>query len=119
MTALLLTNNLLFSSQVSGAASRVGMTLRTIASVDNFSDAVNNASVVLIDLSLPGISIVDLMAEARSSTCPPTEIVAFGPHVHEARLQAARDAGCDMVMSQGAFTTAMNDILARAAEWSA
>ena len=24
--------------------------------------------------------------------------MAFGPHVHEARLQAARDAGCGIVM---------------------
>ncbi len=115
MTAFLITNNLVFSSQVSGAAAKAGVTLRTSPGVQDFLDAASGASLVMVDLSVPGMRIADLVNRARNLDSPPAEIVAFGPHVHEARLMAARSAGCDVVMSQGSFVSGMNEILARAA----
>ena len=40
-----------------------------------------------------------------------TRVVAFGPHVHEQRLAAARDAGCDLVVSRGQFFSQLETIL--------
>jgi len=40
-----------------------------------------------------------------------TYVVAFGPHVHEERLAAAREAGCDEVLSRGEFFARVNAIV--------
>jgi hypothetical protein len=40
-------------------------------------------------------------------------VIAFGPHVHEERLQAARKAGCDEVVSRGQFFAQVEGMLAR------
>jgi hypothetical protein len=45
---------------------------------------------------------------------PPRKIVAFGPHVHEAKLAAARSAGCDEVISRGRFHAELIEIVASA-----
>ena len=116
MSAVLITNNLLFSSQVASAAAKAGIELKSLSSVENFHETADGASLLLVDLSTPGMRITDLVARARTLDSPPTEIVAFGPHVHEARLMAARTAGCNQVLSQGAFSTEMNAILTRAAQ---
>lgn len=116
MSAVLISNNLLFSSQVSGAASKAGIELRTLGSVADIHEAATGSSLLLVDLSTPGMRITDLVATVRALETPPAEIIAFGPHVHEARLMAARTASCDAVLSQGAFSSEMNEILARAAQ---
>lgn len=115
MAAVLITSNLVFSSQVAGAANRAGVELQTLNNQDGLMAAAAGASVLLVDLSTPGMRIADLVARARLLEPPPAEIVAFGPHVHQARQMAARSAGCDVVLAQGAFVSAMNEILARAA----
>jgi hypothetical protein len=38
-------------------------------------------------------------------------VVAFGPHVHEERLAAARNAGCDEVVSRGEFFARLDAIV--------
>jgi hypothetical protein len=40
-------------------------------------------------------------------------VLAFGSHVMTDLLQAARDRGADFVMSRGAFTSNLPDILDR------
>jgi hypothetical protein len=45
-------------------------------------------------------------------------IVAYAPHVHEDRLRAATEAGCNEVLSRGQFDRQMDDILARYARQS-
>jgi CheY-like chemotaxis protein len=54
---------------------------------------------VVIDLETPGVDIADLVVAIRPQG--DLRVVAFGPHVHAARLEAARAAGCDAVLSRG------------------
>jgi hypothetical protein len=42
-----------------------------------------------------------------------TRVIAFGPHVHEDRLAAARAAGCDSVLSRGQFFSQAENVLGR------
>ncbi len=58
--------------------------------------------------SLKVEAIVDCVRKGRE-TAP--AIIAFGPHVHENLLAAARAAGCDDVLSRGQFFGQLDAIL--------
>src|ERR1700752_3132957 len=103
MNVVLLTGDLMVVSRVAGAASQAGAELRTAA---NATQAVemcrkNSARVLIIDLSTPGVDVAALVEAAKGDGDQAPAIIAFGPHVHEERLAAAREAGCDQVLSRG------------------
>lgn len=113
MDVLLLTADLATSSTVAGAAARCGVACQTAWNVD---EAVEKAKagaprLVVVDLSTPGIDPAALVPQLRGFTIPDPRIVAFGPHVHEAKLSAARDAGCDEVLSRGRFHADLDEML--------
>ena len=51
------------------------------------------------------------MNQLRADASHSVHVVAFGPHVHEERLAAAREAGCDVVVSRGKFFAELDAIL--------
>ncbi len=116
MTILFLTNDLMFSSRVSGSAAKLGATLKVVASgqllLESLADAKPQALVIL-DLNAPGVDPAAIVPDLRSAELPPRAIVAYGPHVHEQRLAAAVAAGCDEVFSRGQFNAQMDAILGR------
>ena len=66
---------------------------------------------VIVDLSLPGLDLGELIAGLRALPNSPRTIVGFAPHVHEAALLAAQQAGCDVVMSRGQFNAQLDELL--------
>jgi hypothetical protein len=50
---------------------------------------------------LPGLDVHALVAAVREASPNGARVLAFGPHVHEASLAAARAAGCDEVVTRG------------------
>jgi len=73
--------------------------------------AVQQADLAILDLSLTGLDARQVVDELRALNKPPHAILAHAPHVHEAKLAAARDAGCDQVLSQGGFHREIGGIL--------
>jgi len=57
---------------------------------------------VLVDLANPGLVIVGLM-KSLAHLAPRPVVVGYGSHVDTATLQAARDAGCDVVWPRSKF----------------
>lgn len=114
MFCLYLTGDLLFSSQVTGAAARVGLPLRVVGSAEALlaSCASEAVSAVVLDLSAPGLSVADLAPKLKKLGRPPT-VVAYAPHVHGETLAAAQAAGCDLVLTRGQFHAQMGDLLRR------
>ena len=114
MSASLLTTDLMTASKAQGAAMRAGCTLRTAANVDVLlaQAAEPGCRLVILDLGTPGLDPAELVPRLRSLESRPT-ILAFGPHVHEARLQAAIQAGCDLVISRGQFHAQAEEILGK------
>ncbi len=120
MGTLLLTSDLAISSVVTGVARRQGLGLvsafSTAALLDLLAELDPQAEMaprlVIVDLSTAGVEIKTLIARLREQL-PQVRIVAFGPHVHERRLAAAREAGCDEVFSRGQFHRGMDEILAK------
>ena len=87
MICLLLSNDLMFGSQVRGALQRVGGKLTTVTSIDELEQAATRAEgsyVVLIDLGLAGIQVADVVTRLRAQSVttryrivqPPTSITS-------------------------------------------
>jgi hypothetical protein len=53
------------------------------------------------------------VAQLKTTPGAPPTIIAFGPHVHEALLDAATQAGCDEVFSRGQFFAQLDEIISR------
>lgn len=97
-----LTSDLMFSSQVLGAANRLGLKVQFVAGSDLAGKLSSECRLVLVDLSLPGLKLTEAIAAVRA-TAPAAQIVAYGPHVNEQALAAAEAAGADLVLSRGQF----------------
>jgi DNA-binding response OmpR family regulator len=113
MSVLLVTNDLLAASRVEGAALRAGKSLRTLSSPDALSAEFDTAPprLVLVDLNTPEIDVREIVRAAKCAGRSGPKIIAFGPHVHESRLAAARDAQCDVVVSRGQFFAQIDMLL--------
>ena len=107
-----LTQDLMFSSRASGAAERLGVELVAVATAAAALEKCEAEPVrlVLIDLTLPGLDLATLAAQLKASPSTP-KLCAYAPHVHENRLDAARQAGCDQVLTRGQFNAQLDAIL--------
>src|SRR4051812_43657479 len=113
MTIVALVSDLAMQSQLSGAADRAGVIVEKVSSADALlaKIAVGPARLVIVDLSHPGLDPAQLMPAIKAHLPSDATLVAFGPHVHKSRLEAAVEAGCDVVISRGQFHAGMEEIL--------
>jgi hypothetical protein len=101
--ALVVSPDLLAVSNISSAAREAGWTIQSIASpADMVDKATADLRLLIIDLGNVQTPLGDLLQQARL-LAPGVSILAFGPHVHGDLLQAASDAGCDLVCTRGEF----------------
>jgi DNA-binding response OmpR family regulator len=113
MTVVLLTGDLAVASRVEGAARMWGETVRTYASASQAlsQHSWDQAKLLIVDLATPSIDVKALVESLRQTATPRPRIVAFGPHVQSEWLAAAREAGCEEVMSRGEFFARVNELL--------
>lgn len=114
MRAILVSSDLMVVSHVQGAAARTGATIRAVSNLQLADESLRDesAELVIVDLGSPTVDLETRIAQLKSETRLPPVLVAFGPHVHEDRLAAARDAGCDVVLSRGQFFAQVDTLLA-------
>ena len=115
MLIAFVTSDLVFPSRLTAVSARIGARMETVASgpalLSKVKAAESGQTVVLFDLSTPEIDAVETIAALKALSPPPRAIIAFGPHVHEAKLAAAQAAGCDLVLSRGQFGARASAIL--------
>ena len=109
MQVLLLSNDLMTASQIEGAVRASGGEITVATTVASRGADESLPDVVILDLSTT--SDVTATVEQFVECSPRPRIIAFGPHVHAAKLQAARDAGCREVYSRGQFLPQVADVL--------
>jgi hypothetical protein len=109
---LFLSNDLMFASRAQAAAHGAGAQVAIQSAASLTAAAVPaDCRLAIIDLAaaaqdaLPGI-----VAVVRSGS-PTARILAFGPHVDEGLLAAAREAGCDDVWSRGQFHQRLSELM--------
>jgi CheY-like chemotaxis protein len=115
-TVVVLTSDLTMASYVRGAAEQAGADCVTALDADSLVrrlEEIAAPAVVVVNLETRGLDIAALMPRLEGLSAAPRSVIAFGPHVHEDRLQAARDAGCTEVLSRGKFHAQSVEILTR------
>lgn len=113
MSVILLTSDLMVVSHVQGAAARRGVAVNLAANAEQAAALAKTAEAqfVIVDLATPSLDVAALVKYCRADESAAPRIVAFGPHVHKDRLDAARQAGCDYVMSRGQFLSQIDELL--------
>jgi CheY-like chemotaxis protein len=114
VAVVLLTGDLTVISRVEGAARMWNLPVRAVSSA---AQAVLNCSLekpqlLIVDLATAEFDVKKLIEALHLNDGVP-RVVAFGPHVHEEKLAAARAAGCDEVISRGQFFAQLQSILSR------
>ena len=109
---LYLTSDLLFSSRVAGLARERGVDLLVVHGRDQLADLLQSGPCdgVVVDLEHRDAQPSEIMGLTEASQSRPT-VIAYGPHVKEPLLAAARDAGFDMVLSRGQFDQRIGQLL--------
>jgi CheY-like chemotaxis protein len=115
MSIVALISDLATRSHLAAAGTRVGATVEIASSAEMLLTKVESLRprLVILDLSHPGLDPRDLVPRLKQLLGQRATLLAFGPHVHAARLAAASEAGCEVVMSRGQFHAQMDDILKR------
>lgn len=108
---VLISADLMTSSRVASAATAGGITCRTALNIAKLGELIDaETSAVVFDLSTAGARAADVVAAVRKSASS-AKVIAFGPHVHEALLASAAEAGCDSVVSRGEFFARLPELL--------
>ena len=102
---LLLSDDLIFISRITGTARSLGLTVRPARTVEALEAQARqeNPTCVLVDLGFPGLDVPDLIGRLRAACPAAPRVVGYGSHVDAAGLKAARAAGCDLVLPRSAF----------------
>jgi CheY-like chemotaxis protein len=104
---LMLCDDLMFFSRVSGAARAAGHSVRMVRTAADLLAAARTSPPpgVIIDLHNPGLDLPALLAELHAACPSRPRVIAYGSHVEADVLRAARDAGCDRVMPRSQFVS--------------
>src|SRR5262249_28018058 len=104
-TAVLLCDDLLFTSRISGTARSLGLSVRSASTMENLLALTQERppACIILDLSNPTLQITDFFERMRQTSSPMPKIIAYGSHVDAATLRAAREAGCDLVLPRSKF----------------
>ena len=113
---LLLSDDLMFASRITGTAGCLGLTIKPARSAEMLESLAKQESprCVILDLANPTLQLPNLLAQLRETCSPMPRVVAYGSHVDAAGLKAARDAGCDVVLPRSAF---VEQLPTKLSEW--
>jgi ActR/RegA family two-component response regulator len=109
---VVVSDDLIFSSRITGAARDRGATTRVVRTVDAAAAAAREVSgtCIIVDLALVAGQLPALVAELGAEPSRP-RIVVYGSHVDAAGLRAATEAGCDHVLPRSKFVEALESDL--------
>jgi hypothetical protein len=112
---LFCSDDLMFGTQISGAAAAAGLNYQAVRDVESLAQVLGEhdaVPLVVLDLDR-SITEVHRWLDALARFNPRPQLLAFGPHVYADRLQAAQAAGCDWVLTRNQFHHQMTSILAQ------
>jgi CheY-like chemotaxis protein len=109
---LLLCDDLIFVSRVSGTARAHGLSLRSVKSPTDLLRVAAQAPprCVILDLNTPGLDIAQTVRELAELKSDPL-LVGYGLHVDVETLKKAREAGCDIVWPRSKFAEELETAL--------
>lgn len=105
MTGVLLSDDLIDASRITGTARAAGLGMKTARSLEQLLQLVSaeKPTCVVVDLHYPGLDVAELLCSLREVAGVLPRVVGYGSHVDAARLKAARAAGCALVLPRSSF----------------
>lgn len=97
---VMLSGDLIFASRVKAAAQRAGKEFKLSGSLPDGD--LESVSTVIVDLSTRSGVLREIGGQC-ATRCPAASLIAYGPHVQVDNLEAARQAGIKIVMTNGQF----------------
>jgi len=113
VVGLLLSDDLIFTSRITGTARDLGLQIRPARSVEVLEALTRQQAprCIIVDLGNPGLVLADLLRRLREAGSPMPRVVAYGSHVDAAGLRTAREAGCDPVLPRSKFVEELPRLL--------
>jgi CheY-like chemotaxis protein len=114
MIAILLSDDLMFTSRITGIGRDLGLSVVPARSATALLDLAKRQppNCVIVDLANGGLDVPALIDGLRELGQQP-RVVAYGSHVDTASLQVARAAGCDVVLPRSKFVEELPTALPR------
>src|SRR6516165_2078850 len=80
---LLLSDDMMFTSRITGTARDLGLTIKTARAMDVLKTIVQSErpACIIVDLANPGLAISDLCGWLAATCSPAPRVVAYGSHV--------------------------------------
>lgn len=102
INVVILTTDLVTSSRLSAICDQAGVQSQQVATMDAARSllAADQPDWFVVDLESATCSSEDI-ATLRGAHGGLLRVIAFGPHVHEQKLENARQAGADLVWTRG------------------
>jgi DNA-binding NarL/FixJ family response regulator len=114
MRCLYITTDLFFSSRVCSLARDQNISVEVVSSFEIAAERLpdDDIKLALLDLTPLGANVAQSVTQLKQIQ-PDLRIIAYGPHVDDELLTAARQAGCDEVMPRSQFDQEILPILRR------
>ena len=101
---ILYSTDLMLISSAGHAARQAGLEFQSVMSIESAIPHLQHPETLFcLDLSMAGADPQSLAAHSIPQVL--SRAIAFGPHVHTARLDAARSAGFGTVLARGQFVS--------------
>jgi CheY-like chemotaxis protein len=102
---LLLCRDLIFITKVTGTAQTLGYHMQVAGDVRSAESAIETLrpQVIFVDLTAGELAALEALGDYIKFAGPDVWFVAFGPHVEEEALAAAKAAGCQAVLPRSKF----------------
>lgn len=112
---LLLSRDLIFTSKVTGTARELGQRVMVAGNTALASAMIEqwHPKAVFVDLAAGELASPAAIVAFKTIAGEEIPFIAFGSHVDKASLDAAADAGCDLVLPRSRFTAELPDIIRR------
>ena len=113
LVGVLLSRDLIFRTKIKETAAELGyrvLEAQTEAAARSLIET-HRPKVVLVDLTAGDFVAPRALAAYRELTHGGAWLVAFGPHVEKEALAAARNAGCQVVLSRKRFVANLPGLL--------
>ena len=109
-------SDLFFSSKISATAKQVGARVEFVNSPQALLEkAASETALVILDLGQASLDPVSLIGKLKANPASAAvAVVGFVNHERTDLIEGARQAGCDQVLTRGAFSTSLPELLRRA-----
>jgi CheY-like chemotaxis protein len=107
---------LFFSSKITETARHLGLQVVLAGTADALvARAAGGAAIILLDLGAAQLDPVATILRLKSDPATASiRIVGFANHEKTEEIRQAREAGCDEVLTRGAFSSGLPAILQKA-----